>query len=442
MVELGDTGNGVSATLNWCQLRTGEATLTIAFGTPIQAKLRGEPNPMAFQSVESLEEWLEPEWIYWSSFNDKTAKFPSIFRSRIVHMANILTQLANGLKTYRNMASANPNDANLRVHMDTIQKQLSSYAKSRPFGSVAPRAIFLREILDEDPTAALMVLGGWNSDFIDAHELFQAIQRNDETIKRHLVPYIKGVIVAELFDRGCADDAKPQTEALSQMVIQWERDILGLHQQRESALGEIKAARDTLGSEATSLRHAMQFRQRAVRRVLKRYAQATRREINEFKEFYRSGLLLEKPVDYWAGRASEHRDGFVTWGLVFAGLVGIAAILLATSLPYLTNLGHEVSLEKFSLTPLFIVGVPTFLGIWILRIVARLLHLSVVLRHDAQERVTMAQTYIALLGKGAISEQERALVLNALFRPAAVSNAEDSAPPYIWNALMDRAKGK
>jgi hypothetical protein len=78
------------------------------------------------------------------------------------------------------------------------------------------------------------------------------------------------------------------------------------------------------------------------------------------------------------------------------------------------------------------------MGFWILRVVSRLFHMNVVATADAGERVTMVKTYLALFDEKKLSEADRILVLQALFRPT--SQTPDESPPPNWfDVLMHRA---
>jgi hypothetical protein len=70
---------------------------------------------------------------------------------------------------------------------------------------------------------------------------------------------------------------------------------------------------------------------------------------------------------------------------------------------------------------------------WFERIFVRLLLSQVHLYTDASERVVMAKTYIALLREGqGMKDEDRRLILQALFRPAVTGIVKDDAiPPTV-----------
>lgn len=76
-------------------------------------------------------------------------------------------------------------------------------------------------------------------------------------------------------------------------------------------------------------------------------------------------------------------------------------------------------------------------AIWSVRFFARLYMLHLHLAEDASLRETMVSCYYALLAHTEIklSDQDRSLVLQALFRPAAELRSDDGMPPGLYDAL-------
>jgi hypothetical protein len=68
-------------------------------------------------------------------------------------------------------------------------------------------------------------------------------------------------------------------------------------------------------------------------------------------------------------------------------------------------------------------------SVWVVRIFVRLFLSNVHLLTDARERATMVQTYLALMRKGGLKEEDRQLILKAIFRPTATGVVKDDAMP-------------
>jgi len=67
--------------------------------------------------------------------------------------------------------------------------------------------------------------------------------------------------------------------------------------------------------------------------------------------------------------------------------------------------------------------------VWVVRILVRLLLSNIHLLTDARERVTMVQTYLALMRRGKLKDDERMFILQTLFRPTPTGIVKDDAVP-------------
>ena len=82
--------------------------------------------------------------------------------------------------------------------------------------------------------------------------------------------------------------------------------------------------------------------------------------------------------------------------------------------------------------------------LWPLRILSRMLLSNLHLREDARERVTMANTYLALVqSKEGLKDEDRKLILEMLFRPASLGIVrDDAATPSITHFLSRLGSGQ
>ena len=88
-----------------------------------------------------------------------------------------------------------------------------------------------------------------------------------------------------------------------------------------------------------------------------------------------------------------------------------------------------------------IVTVPLALYFWMVRILVRFNLRSQMLMDDARQRHTMMNTYFHLIEKQSAVKEDRALILNALFRPTP-GQQNDSVDPPNFTELMDKAIGR
>ena len=92
----------------------------------------------------------------------------------------------------------------------------------------------------------------------------------------------------------------------------------------------------------------------------------------------------------------------------------------------------------FSIAGLAVITVPALLYAWLLKNISRVFIQNLNLADDADHRRSLALTYMGLLQdeKRPATDQDRAIILNALFRPIPPQTADEGPP----SGLMDLIK--
>ena len=96
--------------------------------------------------------------------------------------------------------------------------------------------------------------------------------------------------------------------------------------------------------------------------------------------------------------------------------------------------------EKPQVWQVGVFSVAAFFGIWLERILVRLFVSNIHLATDAEERVTMLQTYLSIIREGSeFAPEDKKLILERLFHPAADGLVkDDGAPPSPLEMLSRR----
>jgi Family of unknown function (DUF6161) len=154
-------------------------------------------------------------------------------------------------------------------------------------------------------------------------------------------------------------------------------------------------------------------------------------------------LILEEPARFWENTAISKTRLWQAWLLIFAALVilpvGVGLYkwdVFAEAVSRITSPNSSA----FSLAGLAAITVPALFYAWLLKNVSRVFIQNLNLADDASHRRALAITYLGLSEnpKLSISDADRALVLNALFRPIP-PHSTDEGPP---SGLMDLIRGK
>jgi hypothetical protein len=222
-----------------------------------------------------------------------------------------------------------------------------------------------------------------------------------------------------------------------------------------------EAAADRL---ATARHRFMQTGLRGARR-LKAASAAAIEEIHRTRAAYESQMQLQSAVQYWgekrAAHAKERSTAFIhlrRW-VIFASAFALATFLLATIvmleasgvnvfdwLSIEPSPGRTIAAAAYLIISAGVGSILTAL-FWATRLLVRIYFTARRSEADAEERRVMTQTYLALIKTGAAQEQDRLIILNALFRPGADGGGSDDgggdvALPALIAKLLDQRSAR
>lgn len=169
-------------------------------------------------------------------------------------------------------------------------------------------------------------------------------------------------------------------------------------------------------------------------------------EWGELKRVYDEKLALLAPTQYWADRATSHKKIAIGFAISFGALIAVLVALFAWfAMPHLFEVAAQKDVSPIlTLVP---VAVLAFAGIWVLKMLSRLLSENLQMMRDARERETMVKTFLALMrddknGKSIVNDNDRILILHSLFRPSSVSAIDDAPPVHWFDILTNKVSGK
>ncbi len=163
--------------------------------------------------------------------------------------------------------------------------------------------------------------------------------------------------------------------------------------------------------------------------------------IRNVENTYTTFMGLKAPVEYWKKKAGEHDTAEATarrrlvWFFPIAAAVFIVAFTVAGGLLVCFGKDHQ---------PLQLVigaGLASLITLmfWVGRLLTRLYLSQHHLRHDAEERAVMTETYLALTHEEAANAEDKKIILAALFRTGADGLVkDDGAPDLTFAGLLSR----
>lgn len=156
---------------------------------------------------------------------------------------------------------------------------------------------------------------------------------------------------------------------------------------------------------------------------------------------YKEQMKLQAPVEYWQEKGRRHADalGISRRNLIWFAVVG--SVALVAGLLILTMIAVDASSKSTADTAIFlkfaaIGAVVTTILFWIGRVLLRIYMSGRHLLSDAEERVAMVMTYLALSNEGKVEASDRALVLAPLFRTASDGIVKDDGPDASLTGVM------
>lgn len=195
------------------------------------------------------------------------------------------------------------------------------------------------------------------------------------------------------------------------------------------ATGAIELAERTLSDALSRAETAIAAK---LTDVESREAAAVRRteeRLEALRRTYVAQVALKAPVSFWREKRESHAAAALRHQKFLLLAAPIVVVVLALLAWEVLPPGEKLSIRS---TGLFLAL--SSVAVWFLRVVVRLWLTHVHLELDARERIVMAETYLSLIEEGITStDQERQIVMQALFTPAVRSSDRDdaSASPLI-----------
>jgi Family of unknown function (DUF6161) len=161
-------------------------------------------------------------------------------------------------------------------------------------------------------------------------------------------------------------------------------------------------------------------------------------QMENLRKAYKEDMKLRGSISYWTTRGNQHVELTRTFAkrswqalLALSVVVSLGAWVIGATTP------ADKPPEWWKLAVLGLVGV---CGVWGVRLVVRMYLSHQHLATDADERVTMAQTYLALVAEGMLTnDDERRIVLQPLFRPAVDGIVKDEGVPHPILEVLTRS---
>jgi hypothetical protein len=161
---------------------------------------------------------------------------------------------------------------------------------------------------------------------------------------------------------------------------------------------------------------------------------------SNLEALYRKQLTLQEPAVSWEDIAKGKTRVWIGWLLLFAAMVIAPIIAALLEWEVVSSAIGKITAGSnggFSISGLAVISVPALFYAWLLKNVSRVFIQNLNLADDAAHRRSLALTYMGLLQdeKHPASDQERAIVLNALFRPIPPQTSDEGPPAGLLDLI-------
>lgn len=384
----------------------------------IRITVFGDTRALHFTDTEDIIRWLDVEEPNWQKSHS------SISSPQLKQIWDEQIGCYSGIRTYVNQfdaAAAQNNKDATNQNLAVLNRHFAQLVQGTALTSDHAYYPVIAELIESDLEAAAYVLTTARS---DGEQRLRGWLQNE----RFPIHVLGRLVLSRGKTKKSADWLAPQRKELGLLKSDY-----------QAKLNELRATFDEQTEAITE-----QHRQEGVAHEQRqsdwgRWRKELSEEWSKLKKVYDEQLALQAPTQYWSQRAKTHRSTAIGFAIVF-GLVltGGVAAFVCWAMPGLQNAaGNKDASVLLTLAPLL---VPVFASIWVLKILSRLLSENLQLMRDARERETMVKTFLALMrddqsGKALVQDNDRILILHALFRPSSLS-AVDDAPPVHWFDIL------
>lgn len=359
---------------------------------------------LQFNSTKALQDWLAQEQQAYQWISQVGKNFS---RNLWSHVSSQFLEATSQIDSInQNIAKVQPFDG----HINTLNSWFSStYSRNKKL--VLTTSSEFKAVIDlkeSSPIKAAVFL---------AHILSRPhlYQNGVETIEM-----LEGSYEYFQYKKGVSKkDLSAEKQALEELKKDWDQHLT-----------DYKANEDKLETEFENIKTNFdKYFKDTQNNILEHLTKHTA-DLDDLKKTYDQFMSLKAPVDYWFQKSKDHSASvskFRNWTLGVGTLGGITLLGLMYCAAF-----SDTAINYWKVG--FFVVLAT-LYFWTMRVLVKLLLSNIHLEGDANERVVMSQTYLALLREqSGLNDNDKKLILSTLFRPSSSGIVgDDGIPPGIYD---------
>lgn len=381
-----------------------------------------------FWNNEEVLQWVTKEqsewgWVQQNNWNPT--------RNAWSHFGGNLSSAISSLRNASHHEQNNQAFQHFVVEAKThIERAYVNEARTLLPGNATREFLFNLKSSGQEPEAALIVAMIFGQDLRDAP----------------LNIAVSALLLYYFFKNGIKNRTKGESEALKKLSAEFKVALSSQSFEHNANRSSFESLRSAIESYTENIRNEFEKSQATRQEEWEKELDKARKDLEALTETYDNHMKLAAPVSYWEKKRKKHRN----WSFVFFVLIGIGMVyfghLLVTELELVSkavdaakavqpakNAASSAASSIIELATTWKIGsfvLLATLGFWVIRIFVRLFLSHIHLENDAAERVTMAQTFLALKRDSSLSGTEHiGTILAALFRPTGDGIVKDEGLP-------------
>jgi len=256
---------------------------------------------------------------------------------------------------------------------------------------------------------------------------------------------LKGIVAAKLK----ADGIDPQSpnivaKAIADLNSKALSDRTSTATEWDGIVSEARSLLKSTDEEFKKQTFEVQARSDATIQRIDDSVDASLESIRVTEATYKEQMKLQAPVEYWEAKAAKHATALKASRLTLIGFTILGSTFLLGALLFLTNRALGLAEKSNADTAIFlkfaaISAVVTTVVFWVGRVLLRIYLSDRHLLTDAEERIALIKTYLALSNDDKVESSDRALILAPLFRTAADGIVKEEGPDASVAGMIAKA---
>jgi len=268
-----------------------------------------------------------------------------------------------------------------------------------------------------------------HGNLIAAHSLAYLMEVN---IGNQTSNSVTGILLARDFKKGSQDTLDANDKTFSTLRRSWSEKLSATNQNMQGKVEEAKLEIELFTERLETLEESYQEQIGDQIKIFSSHLNDSIAELQSLTETYDKKMAVQSSVKYWRDKYKKHRALTFVFG----------STTLAVSIGFVIGfyIGiQDVLTETFAKTPLWKIGFTLALssmGVWLTRLSSKIFISNLHLMTDAEERVTMTQTYLALLREDNLNDSnDRQLILQTLFRPSTDGFIKEDSSSHYYDLI-------